>query len=122
MVSLGQYLQQLRARHTMSLEDIARTTRVALRYLQALESDDLTNLPVPTFTRGFIRAYCQVLGESPDEALALYDARPGAATGAGAARTAEPLATPAARQADAARNRSAVLVSFILLVVLGMAF
>ena len=34
-----------------------------------------TNLPAPVFIRGFIRAYCQALGESPEEALAIYEGR-----------------------------------------------
>jgi cytoskeleton protein RodZ len=116
MASVGAYLRDLRARRGVSLDELARTTRVAPRYLEALERDALADLPAPVFIRGFIRAYCQALGESPDEALACYDGR-------------DPRAPrPAARVVPAARPgrgepraRSAIVVSFALMVILGVA-
>jgi cytoskeleton protein RodZ len=115
MSSVGTYLRELRQRRGVSLEEIARSTRVAPRYLEALEADAFDALPSPVFTRGFIRAYCQTLQESPDEALATYDRREG--------RTPAPArAAPPTRAADRdPRGRGAVLVSFVLLVVLGAA-
>src|SRR5437899_9334065 len=118
MASVGDYLRDLRDRRGISLEEISRVTRVASGYLEALESDRFSALPPPVFTRGFIRAYCQALGESPDEALARYDGREG-----GAPPPPRPTApagtTPAAKGEPP--SRSAVLVSFVLLVILGMA-
>jgi len=107
--SLGAYLRDLRARRGLSLDELARLTRVASRYLEALEADAFSALPAPVFTRGYIRAYCQALHEPVEEALALYHGQSG--------RT-SPAAAPAESEA---RSRSTVLVSFILLVVLGLA-
>jgi cytoskeleton protein RodZ len=134
MASLGAYLRGLREKRGTSLEEIARSTRVAARYLESLEAEDYAALPAPAFTRGFVRAYCQLFGVAPDEALALYDQREGAPAAAppasarvaaAAARTAraKPAAATAAPAADTEepRSRGAVLVSFVLLVVLGMA-
>ncbi|HYB42509.1 MAG TPA: RodZ domain-containing protein, partial [Candidatus Methylomirabilis sp.] len=42
------------------------------RQLESLERGSFSELPDPVFVRGFIRAYCQQLGESPVEALCLY--------------------------------------------------
>src|SRR5256885_17219405 len=78
MSSVGAYLRQLRETRGVSLEEIVRVTRVSSSYLHALEGDDFSALPEPVFTRRFSRAYCQVLGEAPDDALALYDGRSGA--------------------------------------------
>src|SRR5204863_4596885 len=75
MSSVGTYLRELRQRRGVSLEEIARTTRVARRYLESIEADAFDTLPSPVFTRGFIRAYCQALSEPPDEALAEYERR-----------------------------------------------
>src|SRR5256885_877009 len=75
MSSVGTYLRELRQRRGVSLEEIARTTRVAQRYLESIEADTFDTLPSPVFTRGFIRAYCQALSEPPDEALAAYERR-----------------------------------------------
>src|SRR5256712_13594272 len=72
MSSVGSYLRELRERRGLSLDEISRSTRVLHQYLELLEADDLAALPAPAFTRGFIRAYCQVLREPPDEALAPY--------------------------------------------------
>jgi cytoskeleton protein RodZ len=115
MSSLGSYLREFRVRRGASLEEVARATRIPGRYLEALEADDLGSLPAPTFTRGFIRAYCQVLQVPVDEALALYHRQTG---------TLPPVTPPAgveSRPDLAARSRGTVLVSFVLLVVLGLA-
>src|SRR5437762_3174728 len=119
MASVGDYLRDLRDRRGISLEEISRVTRVASGYLEALESDRFSALPPPVFTRGFIRAYCQALGESPDEALARYDGREGDMLAP--PRPAAPSSMSAPATEGEARSRSAVLVSFVLLVILGMA-
>jgi cytoskeleton protein RodZ len=134
MASLGAYLRGLREKRGTSLEEIARSTRVAARYLASLEAEDYAALPSPVFTRGFVRAYCQLFGVAPDEALALYDQREGAPAAAAppsarvaavAARSARPKPAPTsaapAPGTGEPRSRSTVLVSFVLLVVLGLA-
>jgi cytoskeleton protein RodZ len=114
MSSVGSYLRELREGKGVSLDEIARATRVAPRYLEALEADQHSALPEPPFTRGFIRAYCQVLGEPPDAALARYterDSIPTPAAPVGGTRPAE----------QEGRSRGTIVVSFVLLVVLGAA-
>jgi cytoskeleton protein RodZ len=126
MASVGAYLRQLRETRGVSLQHIAGVTRVSSTYLRALETDDFAALPEPVFTRGFVRAYCQVLGEPPDEALALYDSQRNevvAATAvvppAGPRRSATVVPRPPVD--PRARNRGPVLVSLVLLIVLGIA-
>jgi cytoskeletal protein RodZ len=72
MSSLGIRLRELREAKGASLDDIARSTRVGRGYLEALEADSLADLPSPVFVKGFIRAYCEFVEASPDEALGLY--------------------------------------------------
>ena len=119
MASVGDHLRELRQGRALSLDEISRATRVASRYLEALESDRFAALPAPVFVRGFILAYCQALNEPPEETLALYDAREGVAA-APPRPVAVPVVRPPAAEAEP-RSRSAVLVSFVLLVILGMA-
>jgi cytoskeletal protein RodZ len=71
--TLGAYLRSLREAKGGSLEDMARSTRVGIRHLEALEEERLADLPSPVFVRGFIRAYCSFLRESPETALARYE-------------------------------------------------
>ena len=136
MPGVGAYLRELRERQGVSIDEIARSTRVLHHYLEALESDDLASLPAPVFAKGFIRAYCQALGVPADEAIALYDQRAGhvreRVTIAPAPAPPPPPSllpppTPvhraqvAAAERRGSRSRGAVLISFVLLVVLGAA-
>lgn len=111
--SLGGYLRSLRESKGGSLEDMARSTRVGIRHLEALEDERLTDLPSPVFVRGFIRAYCGFLRESPDEALGRYEALAGKRAAAQAAS-----APPRPRTTWA---NSSVVVGLALLVILGIA-
>lgn len=122
MLSLGPYLRDLRERRGVSLEEIARVTRVAHRYLEALESESFALLPASVFTRGFIRAYCQALGEPPDEALARLGNPQGETSASPPPSAMGSRVGAGGRSAEGTRRgRGAVLVSFVLLVVLGIA-
>jgi cytoskeletal protein RodZ len=111
MSSLGPYLRGLREAKGMSLDDIARTTRVGRRHLEALESDTFGELPAPVFVKGFIRAYCEFLECSPDKALDLYRETTGEpASSHGPMR---PLLTPRSRRGGP------LAISIVLFVALG---
>jgi cytoskeleton protein RodZ len=57
----------------MSLKDIASTTRVPLRHLQALEEGDYGSLPGMTYCAGFARSYARAVGL--DEVALVADIR-----------------------------------------------
>jgi cytoskeleton protein RodZ len=112
MASTGSFLRELRERHGVSLEELARTTRIGRRFLEALEADDFSSLPSGPFAKGFIRAYCQALNEPADEALARYTA------------TTAPSVPSPAREVPPPREssrRAPVFVSLALLIALGAA-
>jgi len=111
--SLGGHLRALREARGGSLEDMARSTRVGIRHLEALEEERLADLPSPVFVRGFIRAYCGFLREGPEEALAHYEALAGERAAMQAAN-----APPRPRTTWAP---SSVLVGLALLVILAVA-
>jgi cytoskeletal protein RodZ len=111
--SLGGHLRALREAKGSSLEDMARSTRVGIRHLEALEEERLADLPAPVFVRGFIRAYCGFLREAPDEVLVHYEALAGERAVAQAAN-----APPRPRTTWAS---SSVVVGLALLVILGVA-
>jgi cytoskeleton protein RodZ len=112
VTSLGAYLRALREAKGSSMEDMARSTRVGIRHLEALEEERLTDLPSPVFVRGFIRAYCGFLREAPEEALAHYEALAGERAAALAASAPPPPRTTWAN--------SSILVGLALLVLLGI--
>jgi cytoskeleton protein RodZ len=115
MPSLGPYLSGLRQERGLSIEEMARVTRVVSSYLEALEREDFGALPAPVFTKGYIRAYCQVVGVPPDEALTRY------AEGAGVPMPAAAGRPPSRTANNGTRGRETLLVSFVLLIAFGLA-
>src|SRR5262249_57323755 len=71
---LGALLRKCRESKGASLDDLSRATRIARRYLVAIEEDRLRDLPAPVFVRGFLRSYCASVAEPPERVLALYEA------------------------------------------------
>ena len=110
--ALGSHLRSLREAKQASLEDMARSTRVGFRHLEALEEERLADLPSPVFVRGFIRAYCGFLREDPQTALDRYQTLAGVQAAAAAAS-----APPRPRTTWA---MSSVAVGLALLVILGV--
>jgi transcriptional regulator with XRE-family HTH domain len=111
MSTLGLRLRELREAKGVSLDDIARSTRVGRRHLEALESDSWGELPAPVFVKGFIRAYCEFLDASPDEVLALYRETAGEA--------AKPERVTHAGHSGPSRRFGTLAVSLVLFVALG---
>jgi cytoskeletal protein RodZ len=71
-LTFGEELRRERLIREVSLEEISGATKISIRLLKALESSDLSRLPAPVFTRGFIRAYSRHLGLDPDEMVNAY--------------------------------------------------
>ena len=72
METFGQTLRDARDDLGVSLADAERETRINRRYLEALETEDVSRMPAAVYTRGFIRTYSQYLGLNPEEMLDLY--------------------------------------------------
>lgn len=111
MSTLGIRLRELREAKGVSLDDIARSTRVGRRHLEALETDTWAELPAPVFVKGFIRAYCDFLDASPDEPLRLYQEASGEPVKA--------LRVQHATRAVPPRRAGPLVVSVILFLALG---
>ncbi len=111
MSTLGIRLRELREAKGVSLDDIARSTRVGRRHLEALETDIWAELPAPVFVKGFIRAYCDFLDASPDEPLRLYQEASGEPVKA--------LRLQHATRAVPSRRAGPLVVSVILFLALG---
>jgi len=62
MTSIGEQFKRERAGKKVSLEDVARETKIRINFLQAIEEDRFDLLPGGVFTRNFLRAYARYLG------------------------------------------------------------
>ena len=56
----------------IALRDISEQTRISMRYLEAIESDDYRRLPGGIFNRSFVRAYAKFIGYDEDQAIDEY--------------------------------------------------
>ncbi len=70
----GSRLAQAREDRALSIEEVARALRLSARHIQALEADDYENLPGPTYVRGYLRSYAQLLDLPVEEIIASYNA------------------------------------------------
>ena len=51
----GEQLKTIREKKGIALSELARTTKIPSRYIEAIESESLTQLPARVYVQGFIR-------------------------------------------------------------------
>ena len=77
MATFGERLKRTRVNKKMSLEDVARATKISTRMLTALEEEKFDQLPGGVFNKGFVRAYARHLELSEEQALRDFTAAAG---------------------------------------------
>ncbi|MDD3101665.1 MAG: helix-turn-helix domain-containing protein [Patescibacteria group bacterium] len=70
--SLGTILRDKRISESWSLEDVEKKIGVPAKYLQCIEEDEFYKLPSPTYTRGFLLQYAELLRFNPEEVVNLW--------------------------------------------------
>ena len=69
MTDIGRELAQARQRAALSLQDLSRRTKISVPILEALERNDIKNLPGGLYTRGLLRAYAREVGCDPEDVV-----------------------------------------------------
>ena len=69
----GRLLRQARLDLRLAPEDVAQILHLSSKHITALEMDDYLSLPGPTYVRGYLRSYAQLLGLSPEKAVEAYN-------------------------------------------------
>ncbi len=72
MATVGQILKEAREAKFYTLEEVEKTTKIQKAMLKALEEDDYSKLPPPTFVQGFIKNYARFLNLEPQKLLAIF--------------------------------------------------
>jgi transcriptional regulator with XRE-family HTH domain len=72
VASLGQDLKRERELRSISLKEISSSTKISLRFLQALEEDRLDILPGSFFIKAILKAYAKSIGLEEDYVLNKY--------------------------------------------------
>ena len=70
MGSFGERMKREREMRSITLEEIATSTKIGTRSLKALEDEDFDQLPGGIFNKGFVRAYAKYLGIDEEQAVA----------------------------------------------------
>jgi cytoskeletal protein RodZ len=70
--SFGEELRLAREAQGITLRHISDQTRISIRYLEAIESNDYKRLPGGIFNRSFIKAYAKQIGFDEKEAMEGY--------------------------------------------------
>lgn len=110
MESIGKYLKKRREARAMSVEEIARATRIPVASIERLENDRFDDLPGEVFVRGFLKAYARAVTLPVEDVLARYTASRRVAY-----VTPIPVMSPIHK---ATRNRFGVAIAFVVLLVL----
>jgi cytoskeleton protein RodZ len=71
--TFGERLKRERELREVPLNEIATATRIAPKFLEALENEQWQKLPGGIFGRGFVRSIARYLGLSEEDLLSEYD-------------------------------------------------
>jgi len=92
--TFGERLKRERELREVALDEIASATRIAPRFLEALENEQWDQLPGGVFGRGFVRAIARYLGLSEEDLLSEYDLARAEGAESVAARPEERIPSP----------------------------
>jgi cytoskeleton protein RodZ len=65
MPPIGETLREARMRQKLDIADVEERTKIRAKYLRALENEEWSLLPGPTFVKTFLRTYAEVVGVDP---------------------------------------------------------
>jgi len=72
--SLATWLREGRVRKQLTIEEVARITKIQLRILERLETGQYDGLPADVFVKGFVRSFAKCVGLDEAEALDRFGA------------------------------------------------
>jgi cytoskeleton protein RodZ len=73
MTNFGASFKKARESKGISLDQIAKTTRISSRFLAAIENEEFHLLPGGIFNRGFVRSFAESVGLDANQAVADYE-------------------------------------------------
>jgi cytoskeleton protein RodZ len=68
----GKLLTDARLKLGLEPQNVAEMLHLREYQIRALEADDFENLPEPTYVKGYLRAYCQLLSLDADKIVKMY--------------------------------------------------
>ncbi len=114
---IGETLRAAREERGVAIEDVARSTRVRVDYLHALEAEEFDRMGGDVYAKGFLKTYAQALGLDPESLLAIYRRR---VQGTSERLSGSLAAAPAAREPRGAPPMWIVWFAAAILVLIGI--
>ena len=72
MRTVGEMLREARQSKSLTLEQVEDGTKIRLKFLSAIESDDLGSLPSLSYAKGFVKNYSDFVGLNSRTVLAFF--------------------------------------------------
>lgn len=72
-MTLGERFRKIRSDRRISLREVSRSTKIQVKYLEAIEEGAYDRLPAEVYVKGFLRSYATHLGVPEEAILRLYD-------------------------------------------------
>jgi len=72
MKTVGSILQETRLAKKLSLEQAEKATKIRVKFLSGIESDDYSMLPSLSYAKGFVKNYSEYLGLDSSMVLAFF--------------------------------------------------
>lgn len=72
MKTVGKMLQEARTTKGLTPQDVERAIKIREKYIVAIEADDFSSLPSPSYAKGFVRNYAEFLGLPTDAMMAFF--------------------------------------------------
>jgi cytoskeletal protein RodZ len=72
MKTVGSILKETRTAKGFTLDQVERDTKIRVKFLEGIESDDYSKLPSQSYAKGFIKNYGVYLGLNADTLLAFF--------------------------------------------------
>jgi len=69
----GSVLADARKAKNKTVEEVSEFLKIPGQLITAIEQNNITELPAPTFTQGYIRSYARYLNVPEDEVLEMYN-------------------------------------------------
>lgn len=72
-MTLGEKLKKIRSEFRISLNEVAKHTKIQMKYLEYLENGEYEKLPAEVYVRGFVRSYASFLGTDEGSLMKMYE-------------------------------------------------
>lgn len=72
MIRIGAQFREERKRQNLTIEEIAKATKIREEFLNAIESGEYKKLPGASYAYGFVRNYAKFLGLPVERSLAIF--------------------------------------------------